>query len=232
MPSTLTGLLLFLTLLLPGFIFVTTLRRERPENRPSALKETATIVAASVVSELFVLGVFAVISALARSWTPDIGQLIAKPQDYLVVHYLRVFEWTVGLFVAACSVAWVAALVIRRRPAPPSGMSAWWLLFEQYRQGRHRHVGVMLDDGSYLQGQLISYNDSADDSPDRDLVLMAPITYRHPKTTETTELDCGAACVSARHIVAMTIAYVPAPANPSRSPLVAGGQAATAASPG
>ncbi|MBA0127287.1 hypothetical protein H0B56_17185 [Haloechinothrix sp. YIM 98757] len=217
MPSTLTGLLLFVVLLLPGFIFATALRRERPEQRPSPLHETAAIALASVLSELIVLGIFAVIHVLAPEWTPNIRQLIAAPQRYLATSYLLMFTWMVILLVAACATAWIAAILARRRPVHPSGGSAWWLLFETFGRDRDRHVGVMLDDGSYLHGTLSSFNQSEADTADRDLVLMTPITYRPSGAAETTELDCGAACVSARHIVAMTVAYVPRPATSQSS---------------
>lgn len=219
MPSTLTGLLLFVALLLPGFVFVTVVRRERPESRPSALQETAAIVLASVLSELLVLAVFAVVHQIVPTWTPTISQLIADPRKYLAANYLLTFTWTVALLVAACGVAWIAAIFVRRRPVHPSGGSAWWLLFETYCQDRDRYVGVMLDDGSYMHGTLISFNQSADDSDNRELVLMKPITYRPPNATSTTELDCGAASISARRIVAVTVAYVPDAANQCPVPL-------------
>lgn len=207
MPSTLTGLLLFLALLLPGFAFVTLLRRGRPGYRPSALQETASIAVASVLAELAVLGVFVLVHVCARSWTPDVGQLIARPRDYLAAHYLSVFGWAAGLLLAACVLASVAGSVLARRPVHESTVSSWWTLFEDWNPGTTRRVQCELDDGSYVAGELADWNTWAEDSPDRDIILKAPITYRPAGSAGYHQHPVSAVCVSARRIVTMFVAY-------------------------
>lgn len=231
MPSTLTGLLLFVVLLLPGFAYLVGKERVGTERRASAFRETASVVSASVTSELVVL----VLSWPLWRWSLDVDALIAAPGDYWREHPGLLTAWGLGLLTVACALAFTATLPCLRRKLPrltggyphPSAVSAWWLLFEQYRQGRDRHVGVVLDDGSYMQGSLISFNQNADDIADRDLVLTAPIVYRAPNSTEKpVALDCSAACVSARRIVAMTVSYVDPPAT---SPTSAEAEAAASA---
>jgi Family of unknown function (DUF6338) len=52
MPTTLTGLLLFVVLLLPGFAYLVGKERAGTERRTSPFRETVAVVAASVATEL------------------------------------------------------------------------------------------------------------------------------------------------------------------------------------
>jgi uncharacterized membrane protein len=69
-PTTLTGLLLFVVLLLPGFAYLVGKERHGTERSLSPFRETVAVVAASITSELVVLGLFCRrASALARGYT-------------------------------------------------------------------------------------------------------------------------------------------------------------------
>lgn len=212
MPTTLTGLLLFVVLLLPGFAYLVGKERLGVERRASAFRETVSVVSASVVSEIVVV----VVSWPLWSRVLDVGELTRDAGAYWVDQPgLLSASGLVGL-LAATVLAYAATTKIVRRsvarvfPYPhPSTVSAWWVLFEDYRQGRDRFVWAVMDDGSEFRGELTSFNQLADDTADRDLILMAPIVYRAPGRATGEELECGAACLSARRIVAMTVTYVP-----------------------
>lgn len=219
MPSTLTGLLVFLALLLPGFAFVTLLRRGRPGYRLSVLQETASIAVASVLAELAVLGMFVLVHTWARTWTPDVGQLITAPRGYLAAHYPMVFLWAAGLLLVACVLAGVAGGVLARRPVHESAVSAWWTLFEDWPQGRTPQVQCELDDGSYVAGELGDWNTWSEDSPDRDIILKAPITYRPAGSSGYHQHPVSAVCVSARRIVTMFVGYVDTASTSAASPV-------------
>lgn len=208
MPSTLTGLLLFVVLLLPGFVFLTVFRRERPEQHPSVLQETASVVFVSVLSDLVALGGFALVRAIGPTWTPDVGRLIADPGGYLAGHALLVYVCSTCVLLLACGVAALTGWLTGRRPVHPSVMSSWWLLFEHWQPKTTRHIECLLDDGSYLAGQLGDWNTLAEDSPDRDLILAAPITYRPPGDTNHYPHEASVVCVSARRISVMFVSYV------------------------
>jgi Family of unknown function (DUF6338) len=60
MPTTLTGLLLFVVLLLPGFAYLVGKERNGTERQTSPFRETIAIVAASTTAELAVLALFAI----------------------------------------------------------------------------------------------------------------------------------------------------------------------------
>lgn len=214
MPNTVAGLLVFVALLLPGFAFIMILRRSRPQQRTSVFQETAVIACASAIADLLALGVFALIRMIGPDWTPDVGALIRTPGDYLGAQYGPVFAWSVGLLFLACGSAALAGSILGRRSTHPSTMSSWWILFDHWDPGAVRHIECVLDDGSYVAGLLGNWNTLGQDSPDRDLILAAPITYRPTGTTEGVLHPASTVSISARHIVTMFVTYL----DPATSP--------------
>lgn len=240
MPTTLTGLLLFVVLLLPGFAYLVGKERHGTERHASPFRETVAIVAASVTSEIFVLTIFWVVRWLWPSGTPDIGRLIRSPGGYLTgtqaapSHYGIVGIWGLAALVAATIAAYAATVPsVRRavRKVPVIGgyphdstVSGWWVLFEKWKGDRAIDVGCVLDDGSYVSGRLASFNTSADDSPDRELLLWPPILYRPPKAREPVVHEtAGAASIAASRIVSLFVSYqdasvvIPPPVQPLRA---------------
>ncbi len=233
MPTTLTGLLVFVVLLLPGFAYLVGKERNGTERRASPFRETVAIVAASVTSEVVVLGLFGVARWLWPSVTPNGGALVRRPAAYLAGtatspgHYAQVAIWLLGMLLLATAVAYAATWPPIRRAVSrlpligsfphDSTVSAWWILFEKWRAmqevrvgGRVEiEVGCVLDDGAYVSGYLSSFNASADDSPDRDLILQSPIQYRPPGAREPIPyLTASAVSIAASHVVTMFVGYL------------------------
>jgi hypothetical protein len=98
-------------------------------------------------------------------------------------------------------------------------MSGWWIAFsDRDPRTEHIYVGCAIDDGSYVSGRLHSFSQLAEDGPDRDLVLRAPISVRPAGASQTEKIKNAALMtISARHIVTVTVTYVrrPAPAAPT-----------------
>ena len=223
MPTTFTGLLLFVVLLLPGFAYFVGKERHTTAQQLSTFRETVTIVAASVSFELIVLVLFAVIRTLFPSNTPDFGALIRDSGGYLrghghhPGHYGQVAIWAVGMLAASALLAYLAtwpqvrAAASKVKLAGPypheSAVSAWWTLFDTWKQGRDITVGCALDDGSYVEGRLGSFSRVADDQADRDLILTEPMSRRAPGADNLTPYEGGAMCISARKIVAVFVNY-------------------------
>src|SRR5690348_8380297 len=107
MPTTLTGLLLFVVLLLPGFAYLVGKERHGTERRLSPFRETVAIVSASVTSELVALGIFAAIRTIWPSITPNVGALLIQGNLYLHGnqghrgHYQIFAAWGIGLLALA-----------------------------------------------------------------------------------------------------------------------------------
>jgi hypothetical protein len=235
MPTTLTGLLLFVVMLLPGFAYLVGKERNGSERRTSPFRETVAVVAASVTSELAVLVLFAILRGLLPTRTPDVGALIRHGGAYLrgsnayPGHYGEVTIWATGMLVFAVAFAYFATSPrIRRWPkgAYPhdSTVSAWWLLFERWPGKRDVQVTCTLDDGWAIRGRLQSFNNSADDSPARDLILKRPIEYRQPAEAQWHDFNARYACLSAGRIVTLFVSYPPlAEAEAELPPLAAQG---------
>ena len=244
-PSDLTGLLLFVILLLPGFAYNSVRARRRPDRQLTALQETVIIVTASLTALAVTGVVFAVIRALLPGVTPDVRAAVFSTHAYLQVHYVQAAWWAVAFLAAAIAgAAGVAAAQESRwlsrsrylrglaAPPDPSTQSGWWIAFRPGLDAGHQvHVGCTLDDGSYVSGRLRSYSQVAEDTPDRDLVLRAPIMVRPRGAAEAREVpNVTWMTLSARHIVTMAVTYVgrvpssqpqsePAPARQSPPPL-------------
>ncbi|MFB8777930.1 DUF6338 family protein [Streptomyces broussonetiae] len=206
MPTDGRGLLLLIVLLLPGLTYVALRDRRSSERRPTAFRESGAVVFCSLVTEFVTLVLFAVLRWLLPGLTPDVGRLVREGGEYARQHYVSLGWWGVGLLAFACGLA-AAASVRAAAHAHPSQMSAWWVLFDGWYPGETVTVGCLLEDGAYLEGRLASFNVSAEDAPDRDLVLMQPLKYRAPGETEAHPLPWSAGCVSASRIVTLFVSY-------------------------
>jgi len=238
-PTTLIGLLLFVALLAPGFVYVLRREAERPARPVSAFRETALVVLVSVVCNVAVLLILGVLRGLASQHTPDVGALVRQPASYARGHYRLLFGWGVGLLMLASVLAVVLAqpavtAKLSRAvrgvrglrwllPAPTGAlqpMSAWWRLFagDLVQPSTRIYLGCELDDGSYIAGWLRSYNHDAPESGDRDLVLSAPVTERPPRADTAEELaDVQYTVISARRLTALHVTLVKLPAEPEAS---------------
>ncbi|MCX4738117.1 DUF6338 family protein [Streptomyces antibioticus] len=213
MPTTITGLVLLVVLLLPGLTFVIVRERSGSDHRTTPFRETGIVVFGSVIAEIITLGLFGVIRVLMPQLTPDVGRLIREGTVYARNQYVAITWWAAGLLLFSCLIAACAALVTRKNPHP-SAASAWWIMFDTWFPGENPVVGCVLEDGSYVEGRQASFNVSSDDSPDRDLILVEPLKYRAPGAAEVKPLPWGAACISARQIVTMFVSY---PVHPERA---------------
>jgi hypothetical protein len=219
MPTTLTGLLLFVVLLLPGFAYLVGKERHGTERHTSPFRETIAVVAASVTSESAVLAAFAVLRWLLPSWTPDAGALIHGGRAYAPAHYQSLAAWGFGMLAIATALAyfatvprvrgWLRWLPIAGKYPHDSTVSGWWLLFEAWPGEREVELICTLDDGSAVRGFFQSFNTSADDSPDRDLILRRPIRFRPTAESQFIDFDTRYVCLSARRIVSLFVSYPP-----------------------
>ncbi|MGR3871417.1 DUF6338 family protein [Streptomyces graminifolii] len=208
MPTTLTGILIFVVLLLPGLTYSMVREIRSGERRQSPFRETGAVVFGSVIAEISAIGIFAVARIAWPANTPDIGRLVRDRSNYVEAHYAQLAGWAISLLLLACLLAGVTALFVKRHTTT---LSAWSILFEYWHPGHEVHVGCVLDDGSFIEGSVASYNISPDDSGDRDLILAQPIRYRPPGDfREPQTYAAGSVCIAARKIVTMFVSHLPA----------------------
>jgi hypothetical protein len=168
-------------------------------------------VTASVIAEGLAFGVLLAAWRVVPQVTLDYTELVRDPARYLrnTHNYSTIAVSAVVVLALATVLAAVAAVLARRINPPPSATSSWWVLFRTWRQDREMCVDCTLEDGSWFRGQLGSFNNTATETQDRDLILTAPIVYRPSPNADAGGYDVGAVCISARRIVTISVSYVP-----------------------
>lgn len=197
-PSTLVGLLLFAVLLGPGYVYVRRLEQIKPAYNESVFRETVAIVAASIACNFAALAVFYIIRITLPHLTPDVGELVRGSDAYIRDEYALVGAYGFGTYVMAVMIAFLAGHPavrtsklarakwirkwIRKATGQPSvvGQSAWTKLFVSEPECAKR-VACRLNDGSWVDGWLLSWNPKPEEDDERTLILHAPIRFRGPK---------------------------------------------------
>lgn len=144
MPTTLTGLLIFVALLAPGFLYVlVTERGPFARNSDTVLRETASIALVSLLCDLVALGLYAACAAASRGHLASLRALIEDTESRWADHRVSTVLTGLGLLLVACLAALTLAGVVnhtsgfdalkKRTPIswvlPATGarsVSAWW----------------------------------------------------------------------------------------------------------
>lgn len=186
-PSTFAGLLLFLLVVAPGFLFSLLAARRRAAAKVSVFEETARVVLASVVFSSLAAAAASLIFTTTNV-SVDLGRLIGQGRPYLSEHY-RAIGAFLGLQLAlACVLALLANLLeisrIRRRTdhAPPrlTQESAWDRPLGRLPAGSRAQVWLRLASGIELTGAVAAFGHEID-VQERELVLKDPIEIRYPE---------------------------------------------------
>jgi hypothetical protein len=220
-PTTISGVVLFVYLLIPGLCYVARLERgQRPgtSNTISALRETATIVVASVLALSAASGVFAALRMAFARHTPDVGKLVTHTRyRYIDAHYAYLATWAIGILLLASAIAFATANFdlaqkLQDRFGDPKGgkgESAWWTLFEVKvgdARTRSRYLTCRLSNEAEIEGVLSSYSHALDEDDNRSLVIVGPYFIREDGAER--KVDTGAITVSARDIIWLRVQYL------------------------
>lgn len=220
MPTNVAGLVIFVALLIPGFVYVAQRRLRVPQRALSTTAETATLVALSMICNAVVVLAFALLRSLAPEHTPDVGALLLNGNKYAAPRLGYLYAWAGGAVAASSAlaalvgadlppVAWLRGRI--SRSGSISSVSTWYhVLDEQVPADHYVYVGCDMRDGAYVAGILEWSSTSVEETVDRDLALAAPITYRPPNDTEDRVLNIERLVVSNREIVRMLVSYVKA----------------------
>lgn len=187
LPSTFVGVLLFLWLVTPGFLFGVLAGRRRAAAATSAFHETAQVIVASVVFS----GLGAALAALVVAILParlSLRSLILDGRAYLGQHAGSAALFLLTQIVIACLLAWAADGLERRRTASRTGQpppqlrteSAWNRLLGAHPPGASTHVWLRLTSGTEFRGRVLGFGHEID-VDERELVLTNPIEVRYPK---------------------------------------------------
>jgi hypothetical protein len=202
-PTSLTGLFLFLVALLPGFIFLVLREQHRPSKKLSPLRETATVLLVSILSYVPVLIAVVVLAFFWPSFNAGLGGAFSNLDQYQELHAYRLAATVASAVLIGSGVAALCGwrLVSNKKVDP--GASAWWQILSADGNNAPeatRRVTVFLKDGGALVGNLKSFSRDAEEHADRDLVLQSPLFYQGPVSKEYSTLDGAAVIVSAREV--------------------------------
>jgi hypothetical protein len=233
MPSTITGLIIFVAFLAPGFVYIRRTETRLPGRSRSSLQEAGSLVTVSLLVDTVVLGLFGLARTFSVPSLPDVGALVREPGQYFENHYVRVVGWALLLLLLTMLLAWIAAVpprwsvtlgerlpdrisgpltdyVSTRRRRPIEQTSGWGSAFLG-NQEESVHVGLRLVDGTYLFGKLYSFNEQLAESPDRSLQLEPPVEIRTSSSQDSVALDCDLIEIAVRNIKTLTVHYLPEP---------------------
>lgn len=187
LPSTFLGVLAFLWLVTPGFLFRLLAARRRATAAESAFYETALTVVGSVAFSTVGAGIAAAVVAISPAQV-SLGRLIVEGRAYLGRH-----AGSVGLFIAvqivsACLLAWAADWFERQRIKDETGqdppqlhtISAWDRPLGVRPAGTSTHVWLRLPSGIEFRGKIGGFGHEIDVA-ERELVLVPPIEIRYPR---------------------------------------------------
>lgn len=218
MPTTFLGLVLFVALVAPGVCYLIRREARRGERVFSPLRESATVVLVGLLCDIVVLSGLAGIQALRNDHKPDLAAFLASPAKYATDNLGLIWWSSLGLLAAACILGLILGGVsldkvgkgksepnrLRRilsdRLGPVEFASAW----NKYLAVSEDEVvwcSCILEDGSWVGGNVRWFNTDLEESPDRDLVLMRPIRFRNPGDSDAHDLPDDLLFVSARRIL-------------------------------
>ncbi|WP_443056456.1 DUF6338 family protein [Streptomyces sp. MUM 178J] len=221
MPATFIGLLIFMVLLSPGLTYTWTKERSLPSVKLSPFRETATVAFASAASLTVTLLLFTIAhAALPSDWTPNLGELVRRPGDYVRNNYAFIAWWSLGILLGAMALALTFGKSVRLRnlsnrlifstPSHPEKFKTEWeVAFTRPTEKCTIRVTLLLDGGWVFSGDLSSRSTSTtEETQDRELTLDSPIYCQAPRSNKQKELNVDSVIISARRIAAMAIEYV------------------------
>lgn len=179
LPETTLGLLIFVSVLIPGFVWLH--RTERRALRPqrSATLEIAeiTIVGCGItfISTLAVI-------IIGQVFTPPFLKVtewlsVTNSGYYLVQKFWNTITSVIFILLLSIIVAFfVPKIIYRKSPANiKPGNTVWYDVLGKERGNRQAKLGISLANGTSIEGYLFSY---PTDQNDDQIALRQPISYR------------------------------------------------------
>ena len=225
MPSTLSGLLVAIYTLIPGYFYYAVRRSVAPTRRVSTLVEAANVIVVAMITNTISLAFYGILQAVPwiRNHSPSIVDLIRDPSGYLLHSNSRlayVGVWAIALLILSTILAVIFAYrvqkMIRRsterifETTRITDESVWDHFFSAVAPDDCViYVECYMQDGSYAAGSLSWYNTDIDDTPDRDIALVRPLVLTSVSGTDLMEPGYDQVMIiSARDIRQIVVTYI------------------------
>jgi small nuclear ribonucleoprotein (snRNP)-like protein len=192
-PSTVTGLVVFLAGVGPGYLYVRVAERWRPYRERTTVREAAEIVVSGSLATLVGVVVALVVTRLTGV-LPDREAFVHDAGRYLVFHPARVGLLLLIVLLVSYGLAYALARYSPGRGAEVFPDSGWYGAFERNLPEGHGIVAtVELRDGRALAGVVRAFTAEPTPVDDRELMLMAsfggPMMARTPAGVVTAVPD-------------------------------------------
>lgn len=174
--------LLILLALLPAWVYLTRRRRHIPSGARTSVSELLELVAVAVVTT-GATTLAAIIAADSNvRGTVSLTLWRRDGVGYLAEHATRVaLNVTVVLAVASAAAYGLARIRYRGPAEHDADGDVWWKAFDDRPKGSIHYVGVMCDDGTLIEGQLVSFaTETARTGEQRDVAIARPIRVTAP----------------------------------------------------
>jgi hypothetical protein len=233
-PSSLWGLVLFVVLLAPGLAYVIHHEQVVPARSHTAFREGLRVVFTSIVCLTITVVLAAILHGLLPTRTPDISGLIADPVSELAGNRVWYVWWAVGALGFATVLGWALAhprfidgsdrlkgtkvgrWFTGATDLDIASVSAWYTVFDSFLRevgGQDVDIGAKLDDNTYIEGRLRSFNPDPTENTDREMVLEQPLYCT--VDGERKALDRQYVIISARRILRLDADLI-APSEPPK----------------
>ena len=207
MPTSVLGLTILLVVV-PGLGYRLGRESQRPTRELAGFRETVSLVFAGIIAISIGLSTFGLLRLIAPDNTPDVGQLLRTPGPYFRDHLPYIAFWTFTVLAFATGLAYCGGRYLPRASGRHAYESAWSRVFE-HTQKHQIYVGCELTDGTYVGGTLWTYNATVEETPDREIVLAAPISFRpNDDSAPVTLEDVAIVTLSASRIKFTTATYL------------------------
>lgn len=200
--------LVVLLALVPGWVFLRLRQRHDPQNQPAGLNQLLEVFAVGVVTTGTVSLALAYIP---HAWLPFLVDLDAwadRGGAYAADHPRQLLATGATVLVLASLLAWGGDRVLQRqRTELYLGPGVWVYALRKRPAGTVPYLGLMLQDGTLIEGVLHSF--SLEASETRDVALDAPIRVRSPGAAEPTQTALQRVVVPERETRYITVLHLP-----------------------
>ena len=188
-----TGLFALGLVVLPGISYRTGREVKYPARRLRGFRETALLIFPGFVATFVGLAIFGAIRLAAPSHTPDVGRFLEDPGPYFRIHLPYMVGWFAAIIAISCVLAFYGGVAVTwmLERGGRTQKSSWAYLLD--RQGVGSYLQCFLVDGSVVSGYLLSFNDSHEETLDRDLCLEDPWYWPTTDAETPQEWDDGTA---------------------------------------
>jgi hypothetical protein len=170
-----TSALVILLGLVPGWIFWTLRSRYRPRGSRTNLAEVLELVAVSALTTGAAIAIWVLTDGLRIPGVLSPSDWARSGDSYLVDHLVSAVVTLALIVVLACALSLLLHKAIHRGKGEHDAEEfVWWKAFTDRPKGTFPYVGLMLDDGVFIEGFLRAFTTEGSESG-REIALAAPI---------------------------------------------------------